>query len=52
MLYVWKNILDKSEKLRVSTLANRNAENQIEVYHDMDAVYECQRKCMIIKTGL
>lgn len=44
VIYFLQNILDKSEKLRVSTLANRNAKNQIEAYHDMDAVYERQRK--------
>jgi len=46
VIYFLQNILDKSEQLRVSTLANQNAKNQIEAYHDMDAVYEWQRRKM------
>ncbi|MDD6812065.1 MAG: GHKL domain-containing protein [Lachnospiraceae bacterium] len=45
-IYLLQDILDKSEQLRVSTLANQNAKNQIEAYHDMDALYECQRRKM------
>lgn len=45
-IYFVQDILDKSEQLRISTLANQNAKNQIEAYHDMDAVYERQRRKM------
>ena len=46
VIYFLQSILDKSEQLRVSTLANQNAKNQIEAYHDMDALYERQRRKM------
>ena len=45
-IYLLQDILDKGEQLRVSTLANQNAKNQIEAYHDMDALYERQRRKM------
>ena len=45
-IYLLQDILDKGEQLRVSTLANQNTKNQIEAYHDMDALYECQRRKM------
>lgn len=45
-IHLLQDILDKCEQLRVSTLANQKAKNQIEAYHDMDAVYECQRRRM------
>ena len=46
IIYLLQDILDKGEQLRVSTLANQNAKNQIEAYHDMDALYERQRRKM------
>lgn len=45
-IYLLQDILNKGEQLRVSTLANQNAKNQIEAYHDMDALYERQRRKM------
>ncbi len=44
IIYLLQDILDKNEQLRLSMLANQNAKNQIEAYHDMDALYERQRK--------
>lgn len=46
LIYLLQDILDKNEQLRISTLANQNAKNQIEAYHDMDALYERQRRKM------
>lgn len=45
-IYLLQDILDKGEQLRISTLTNQNAKNQIEAYHDMDALYERQRRKM------
>ena len=45
-IYLLQDILDKGEQLRVSILANQNTKNQIEAYHDMDALYERQRRKM------
>ena len=45
-IYLLQDILNKGEQLRVSTLTNQNAKNQIEAYHDMDALYERQRRKM------
>ena len=46
IIYLLQDILDKGEQLRISTLTNQNAKNQIEAYHDMDALYERQRRKM------
>ncbi len=43
-IYLLQEILNKGEQLRISTLTNQNAKNQIEAYHDMDALYERQRR--------
>ncbi len=45
-IYLLQEILNKGEQLRISTLTNQNAKNQIEAYHDMDAIYERQRRKM------
>ena len=45
-IYLLQDILDKGEQIRISTLTNQNAKNQIEAYHDMDALYERQRRKM------
>lgn len=45
-IYLLQEILNKGEQLRISTLTNQNAKNQIEAYHDMDALYERQRRKM------
>lgn len=46
IIYLLQEILNKGEQLRISTLTNQNAKNQIEAYHDMDALYERQRRKM------
>ena len=46
VIYLLQEIFNKGEQLRISTLANQNAKNQIEAYHDMDALYEHQRRKM------
>lgn len=46
VIYFLQYMIDKNEQLRISTLANQNAKNQIEAYHDMDALYERQRRKM------
>lgn len=46
VIYFLQSIMDKNEQLRISTLTKQNAKNQIEAYHDMDALYERQRRKM------
>jgi len=45
-LCLFQNIFQKNEQLQTSMVANQSAKNQIAAYHEMDALYERQRRKM------